>query len=218
MDDDRLLLVLASLREDLDVPSFDLAAPTAGPQRWWVIPAAAAVLVLVAVLAVEPSREALADWFGLGSTSVVRTDGAVAVGSGRLDDDSPEVVAEPEVALTAEHPLLRGSPEILEPPEGGTIYRWSDGEITLWARRVGVSTTKIVLPGEVIESLPEVGGGEGLWIAVDHTLVTSERIVGADRVLLWVLGDVELRLEADISQNDAVAIARSVRVVGTGTP
>ncbi len=93
-----------------------------------------------ATLAIAPVREAVADFLGIGSTSVevVPEPDADPVGLPTIDegliDLSPSAAesrlghALPDVAAT---PL--GEPDrIASMPEGGVLLAWSDGATTLW--------------------------------------------------------------------------------------
>lgn len=74
-------------------------------------------------------------------------------------------------------------------------------------------------PGTTIERV-EVGGVPGFWIEGEpHAVLYRDRggqplpdnIRLAGNVLLWQVGDLTLRLEADISRSQAIRIAESVR-------
>ena len=81
--DDRLEAALVALADTLDVPAAESVDPPAAVRhraqrrRRWLVAATVLVLLLAAVLAIAPSRDTVARWFGL---QVERDDGAGASG------------------------------------------------------------------------------------------------------------------------------------------
>ena len=77
---------------------------------------------------------------------------------------------------------------------------------------------KLVEPGTKVETV-EVGGSPGVWVAGRHVLAYRDRLGVfrqdtarlAGKTLIWQRGDVTLRLEGDLSKQEALRIARSAR-------
>src|SRR5688500_13667657 len=100
LSDEHLAVVLASVGDHLVVPEIDdtWSPVSAGHRRGGrrVVGAAAAALLGVALaggLGITPVREAVADWFGFGSTGFERVapDEADPTGLPPLDADLPNV-------------------------------------------------------------------------------------------------------------------------------
>jgi hypothetical protein len=223
---------LHDLSARLDLPEADLVdgvlarieAGAAAPRRSrrgarLAVAAAVAVAVLAAALAIEPSRQALADWFGIGSTIIRRVP----------ETDLPAPRTRPD--LGREEPVRPGDAPLpaLGPPaaayrRGADVrsYAWaaspdlpalagSDLGAVLGVRPAeGVPVTKLVPTGDPVEGV-SVGGVLGLWIPGDHVLLGPDGTpTKAERVLLWVKDGREYRLEANIDRDRAVALAEKV--------
>ena len=184
--------------------------------------AALVAVVVAATLAIAPVREAVADFLGIGSTSVevVPEPDADPVGLPTIDeglvDLSPSAAearlghALPDVAAT---PL--GEPDrIASMPEGGVLLAWSDGATTLWIhgammpadmtlheahRRRSGRTTRST--GSATRRSTVTG---------EHILQTPYRRVRAGTVVLWTEGDVEYRLESDLDLATMLDIAHDL--------
>ena len=213
------------------------ASPAAEPGsriRRAVLVGVVAVAVLGVTLAVTPAGQAVADWFGIGSTAfeiddpgAVEEDGSGGADSSTLDLGQP-VLPIPDVV-----PI-----ESLGPPNAvfdharrGRTYVWNTGtgsEIRLSARSTTGSTLAIksLASADDVEFLTVEVPNEpgvprpypGVWIGAPHTLsypvegLDLELIVDAGPVLIWVNvdDDVELRLEGATGKADAVALAAEV--------
>jgi hypothetical protein len=131
--------------------------------------------------------------------------------------------------------LLPGMPKLGEPDEvytGGSSRR--GGVVLVYSARpglpplagTGVGLVLTELPGEVESAYladgattgagieeASVAGGRGYWVAAGPSL--SSRVDRTDdlpgSVLFWERGGLALRLEADISKQEAIRIAESVR-------
>ena len=190
---------------------------------------AVVAIVSLAVGLIAPVREAVAGWLGIGST---RVDQAPAddrrqrpeVGEGL----EPATPAEVEDALGATPVSLGldasdlGPPELLAlAPEGGAILAWSQGAATLWVRpqagdgvSVGPFVKRPTGPQRlVVRDVPGLGD-QALVIEGDHALDTPGRSLAATTTVLWLDGGRELRLEADVSADRLVGIARSFDGLG----
>jgi hypothetical protein len=227
-DDHYLEAVLASVGRSLVVP--DAPAPVAwlparaAPRRpvatAWLVAAALAVVVLLSGLIVTPVREAVADWLGIGSTSIERVRGSEGDPSGLPSLAADAVPASPARARAElgglPVPVVRrlGAPEVLAiPREGGVLMAWPEGKTTLWVHRnagdgPGFVKKLLNVPDDV-RPVPGLGDAAAL-IDGEHVLETPARRLAAGRVLIWVAGDVEYRLESDLRASEMVEVARSV--------
>jgi hypothetical protein len=232
MNDVELGARLHDLSAQLDLPEVDLVdAVRAGIEangasshrrhRGTRLAVAAAVIVavLVAAIAIGPSREALAHWFGIGSTIIRRVPAT----------ELPAPRARPD--LGREEPVRPGDAPLpaLGPPVASYLrapdvrsYAWaaspdlpalagSDLGAVLSVRPAGgAPVTKLVPVDEPVEGV-SVGGAFGLWIPGDHVMLGPDGTpTKARRVLLWVKGDRELRLETNLDRDRAVALAEQV--------
>ena len=78
------------------------------------------------------------------------------------------------------------------------------------------SGTKLVGEDDPVEAV-RVGDADGLWIPAGHVLLGANGTpTAADRVLLWVSGGTEYRLETNLDKPDAVALATQVEGTPTG--
>jgi hypothetical protein len=183
------------------------------------VAAVVVLAVLAAALAIEPSREALAHWFGIGSTIIRRVPAS----------DLPSAPTRPD--LGREEPVPPGDAPLpaLGPPEARYTqapdvrsYVWpagadlpalagSDLGAVLSVRPSdGVPVTKLVPVGDPAEAV-SVGGVPALWIPGDHVLLGSDGTpTKAQRVLLWVVGGRQYRLETNVDRDRALALAATV--------
>lgn len=227
--DQQLGAVLASVGRHLVVPTgapkvvgLPAAAVARRPARSALLVAAAiAVLLLVAGAVVTPVRDAVADWLGIGSTSIEQVRGPQGDPRG-LPPLAAEAVpisaaaarAELGRALPVVHDRRLGAPALRAlPREGGVLMIWPRGKTTLWVHRdTGESVVFVKklynLQGQVT---PISGLGE-LAALIDgkHVLETPARRVAAGRVLIWVADGLEYRLESDLSRAAMLEVARSV--------
>ena len=231
---------LRVLATDLDVPDVDLgprvAAAVAAPVSRAVrlrpaVGLAFAVLVAAAlVVAVEPAREAVADWLGIGSTRVEVVDSTTepqglppAVGQLGSPADAAEAAAR-----LGRAPLLPattvGDPDGWLVGDSSATAVWRAGEalpeidgtglgllLTQGPEGAGtLGSVKQAGPDVVVEPAA-VKGSFGLWIEGDHLRTTEggETALAAN-VLLWVRGGLEFRLESSLDLAGAMSIAESV--------
>jgi hypothetical protein len=90
---------------------------------------------------------------------------------------------------------------------------WPEGKTTLWVHRnagdgPGFVKKLLNVPDDV-RPVPGLGDAAAL-IDGEHVLETPARRLAAGRVLIWVAGDVEYRLESDLRASEMVEVARSV--------
>ena len=172
--------------------------------------------------AITPVRRAVADWLGIGSTTVVHVPSTapagpaplpITAGLRRIDAaEADRRLGRPLPDATA---TVLGAPQALAAmPEGGVLMVWADGASTLWVHRAdmpaGVLVKKLIGADQPVTSLDGIGDG-ALAITGDHVLVTPHRTIAAGTVLLWTDGPTELRLESDLPLDTMIAIAGQVR-------
>jgi hypothetical protein len=230
LSDEHLALVLASVGDHLVVPEVDDPWSPASPGRRRrgrrVVGAAAAAVLGVTVaggVGITPVREAVASWFGLGSTGFERVapDEADPTGLPPLDAGLPTVSrTEAEAVLGRPLPHLDaarlglGEPDrIALPPEGGVLLGWDRGATSLWVRTtVDPAETrmrKLLDDYAVIQPVADLGEG-AVSVAGDHVLATPHRRVAAGSVVLWIDQGIEFRLESNLGVDATVSIARRV--------
>jgi hypothetical protein len=235
-----LELQLRSLGRELDFPEApDLApgigrrieaAPVVGfwSRRTLIVALAALAVAVGAVLAVPPARSAVLELFGIGSAEI------------RIVDDLPEVEAGPldlGFPITLEAARKR-MPGLIEPrledigdpdavyvsslaPGAPVTFVWGDRErprLLLTQVRGRFYFEKLVHgSGDVV--LTEVNGRSAAWIEGEpHVVFYDSETGGGDlpgrlarNTLVWSRGPVTVRLEGELSREEAERIARSVR-------
>ena len=219
-------------------PAPELAAAVAAriaPRRrrrgWAVFALALVAVVLAAALAIPGARSALLRWFHLGGVTIERVDQLPVVSK-----SAPLALGRRVTLAQAERRVsfrLR-VPSGLEPqrvyvdtfPPGGRISflygsRARPRMLVTEFQATGTSTyaQKIVPQKGTVEPV-SVAGAPGLWIAGPaHALYYVDRRGGVDeetlrlaaQTLVWQRSGVTYRLEADVSKDEALRIARSVR-------
>ena len=219
-------------------PTPELAMPTTTeprprPRRLVLAGIALAALALCfgAVLAASPgARSGLRDLFGIGSVRVTRLEGAPPEASGPLVPfGQPVSLDEAEHAVTFE--LRRPSTIRGRPPSQIYLDRTVGGGLVsfVWCCRPRIVLSellgdrieylhKMVGPSTRIENV-SVDGNPGLWVeGSDHILrvidsngtYQQRSIPVRGGVLLWIAHSLTLRLEGDLTREQALAIARSV--------
>ncbi|HZA79161.1 MAG TPA: hypothetical protein VE623_22525 [Acidimicrobiales bacterium] len=260
--DDDLALALRELGERLDLPApvdpvgaavGRIVSPDAFSRRKWSpgrpfqvqerVGLAAAALILVAlagVLAVPRSRQAVADWLGIGKVTVTYT-GDVPEAAGRTYDFGTPVSSADAVA-TAE----RAGWELEAPPTAGDPARAfigrPTGAVTLvWAPSgelpdiddTGIGLLLTAIPGTtdaggvtkrgtsgMTVELVRVGESPAYWIAGEpHEVVVTDAEGDpvhdssrlAGNTLVWTEGDVTYRLESALDRKEALDLASALR-------
>jgi len=217
--DARLDAALASLADALDVPEAAAPAPRRRPRRRRVavLLAAAAAAVVVLVVAVPPARDTVARWFGV---RVERDDGG-APAAGRFTDDVAPMAVDDALARAGLDALALdtaglGRPTAAgEPPEGGVLLAWDDGASTLWVRPGDDDVVVVKQIGDEATSAYVAGLGDyAVLVDGTHALDTPSRRVAAGRVLWWLDGGRQWRLESDLP---ATAMTAAARALATAT-
>lgn len=216
------LVVPARAEQVADVPRVvPRGRPHRVARRRWALVLAATVAVAAGLVLTPPVREGVADWLGIGTTSVrsVPDKEGDPTGLPALDDALRTVTPRAaEVALGASLPdaaaTRLGLPDRLAvPPEGGVVLVWAEGATTLWVRRPGEAAllplAKLVAGEEEVRAVGGLGDA-ALLVEGDHVLVTPHRRLRARAVLLWTVGDTEYRLESDLTPAAMIEVARSM--------
>ena len=198
-------------------------------RRALLVGVAAAIVAVGAVLAVPPARSAILDFFGIGSAEIRIVDELPEVETGPLDLGDRTTLA----AMRKRVPGLlepRGD-EVGKPDEVYVVdfrpgtpvtFLWGDPErprLLLTQVRGRFYFEKLVGGGSSVV-VTEVNGADAAWIGGEPHVVfyETERGGGADlparlarNTLVWSRGPVTLRLEGDLSREEAERIARTVR-------
>jgi hypothetical protein len=206
------------------------ARPRLLRRRAVLVAIAAAVVAVGAVLAVPPARSAIFDFFGIGSAEIRLVDELPEVDTGlplNLGDETSLEAArgrEPK-------PLEPRGEELGEPdavfvagrdPGAPLTFVWGDPErprLLLTQVSGRFNFEKLVQTNEGEITLVQVNGENAIWIEGEpHVIFYENEHGGADlpgrlarNTLVWSRGPVTLRLEGDLSREDAERIARSVR-------
>jgi hypothetical protein len=194
-------------------------APSADAEKWRR-PVAIALAVLVvaigAVLAVPPARTAILDWLGLRGVSIVRVD------------ELPPTPAVERLELGRRVTLEEAPLWLIVPDDEPDGVYLGNGTVSLvWGTPDRVRLLLTEFRGQAfIEKLIEqdarvervtVNGEAGAWLEEPHVVFFDDlrgrmrRSTGrlAGKTLLWQHGEVTLRLEGDLSKEDALRIART---------
>lgn len=223
-------VVLRELGRNIEFPPTpDLASAVRGrlgERRSWRRPVALALALLVvalgAALAVPAARTALLDWLGLKGVRIVRVEELPPVrANGDLDLGRSVTLAE----------ARRRAPWLLVPAEASDrIYvntSLPGGKVSfLWGSPASVRLlltefqgqafiSKLIEPEAKVE--PVDVGDQGVWLEEPHVFAFRDREGNfrestarlAGKTLLWQQGDVTLRLEGELSKQQALRIARS---------
>jgi hypothetical protein len=201
-------------------------------RRALVIAFAVLAVAAGALFAVPQTRGAILEFFHLRGVTIERVEElpAVPVQSGLgtfLGDPVTLSQARERADFDVVAPEALGEPDEVYfqdgPPPGGMVsfvYGTKDDPralFTQFAGRVDEIIFKKVAPDTKIEAVT-VDGQPGYWLEGAHFFsyldrhgdMESEQVRLAGNVLLWERGTRTLRLEADISKEEALRIAASV--------
>lgn len=202
------------------------------PRRALVIALAVLAVAVGAAFAVPQTRAAILEFFHLRGVTIERVQElptvSVQTGLGTfLGDRLTLAEARERASFEVVVPQELGDPDEVYfqdgPPAGGMvsfIYGTSDDPralFTQFAARVQDVIFKKVAPEAKIEAVT-VDGQPGYWLEGAHFFsyldregdMQSEQVRLAGNVLLWERGTRTLRLEANISKQEALRIAASV--------
>lgn len=223
---ERLEAVLISIGRHLEIPPAPTTAPyPVTPHRRGrpgplLVAAAVVALVVGGIVLVPSTRAAIADLLGIGSTRIEITPEAPIDQTGlpHVAQHLTQITVDEAVTILG-RPLpdtsgtALGRPEaVYRMPEGGVLLAWRDGTATLWVRAAAdpaIIFRKLIGSSERIETVDDLGL-EALIITGEHLLVTPQRRLAAQQVLLWYDDTHEYRLEADLAPADLVDIARQL--------
>jgi len=201
-------------------------------RRAFVIALAVLAVAVGAVFAVPQTRAAILEFFHLRGVTIERVHElptvSVQTGLGTfLGDRVTLAEARERASFDVVVPQALGEPDEVYfqegPPSGGMVsfvYGTSDDPealFTQFAARVDDVVLKKVAPETRTEAVT-VDGQPGYWLEGAHFFsyldregdMQSEQVRLAGNVLLWERGTRTLRLEADISKEEALRIAASV--------
>ena len=189
------------------------------PRRWLRRVAIAVAVLHVAsgaAFAVPPARTAILDWLGLRHVSIVRVD--------ELPPTEPIV----RLDLGRETSLAKAPLWVRVPDDKPDKVFAEDGTVNLvWGNlrqprllltefRGEAFIEKLVEPNTEVEAV-RVNGRPGAWLERQHVVIFRDprgrirdnagRLAG--KTLLWQDGEVTLRLEGDLTKEQALRIARS---------
>jgi len=198
-----------------------------GERRSWRRPVAIALTLLVvslgAALAVPAARTALLDWLGIRGARIVRVDKLPPVpATGNLDLGRPVELAEarrlaPWLLVPADAPDRAYFSTAI--PGGKVNLLWgtpTSVRLLLTEFRAQETFIEKLLEPEA-EAKPVEVGDRGVWLEAPHVFAfrdgdgvfREETARLAGKTLLWEQGDVMLRLEGELSKDEALRIARS---------
>jgi hypothetical protein len=187
-------------------------------------------VALGAVMAVPPARTAILDWLGFGGVEIRRVAELPAVpADGRLV--LGERVALAEARRLAGHPVLVPDEEGFERPNAVYVDTTAPGRpvalvygslerprLLVLEFRAAPLIEKALLGETRVEQL-DVEGARGLWIegprheffyrtGLGEAIRDTQRLAG--NTLLWTRGTLTLRIEGDLSREEAIRIAESM--------
>ena len=240
LDDAQLGALIAALGPAVEPTGIDLVAelraaidsnaPKLPRERQRTSLAVAAALVLVAgslVLLIAPARTAVADWLGIGSTSVVIVDELPPAEPAKLPTapptsesrhpDSIRLAAAEQLDLT----VLLPDPELVGAPGGWEIRDTGEaaelvvawGRFTLTARSPSPEAPlgKFVTAVDEVSAAVLTDGAPALWIEGFHVRAAGDWVESVGNTLLWEANGIEYRISGDLVQSEAIEIAASLR-------
>ena len=197
------------------------------PLRAVAVGVAVVVLAIAVAFAVPPARSAILHWFHLGGATVERVETlpqakerSQAAGLGR-----PVPLSEARDRVGFDLVLPRGrKPQrayVIGDSVASVLLRFRGRTVLLseFPSYGGEALKKLSVNGTVIEPA-RVGRAEGLWIeGAPHVLTWIDRESGyrerpiliRGNVLLWLHGDLTLRLEGRLTKAQALELARTIR-------
>ena len=223
---------LRQLGTELELPPTpDLASAIRGRlerPRAWRRPVLIALAVLVvavgAALAVPSARTAILDWLGLRNVSVVRVDELTpAHPLGRLDLGREVTLAEAKsradwLRVPSRKPDHVYVSDLV--PGGRLTLLWGTPSKVrlLLTETSGRAYIEKTVQGDSEVEPVDIGDG-GAWFQGQHVVMFQDRAgmphesTGrlAASTLAWQLGEVTLRLEGNISKDEALRFARDIQ-------
>ena len=211
-------------------PSFDLGFAERPARRWTLRPLALGLAILVAalaaVLALSPgARSAFLEIFRIRGATVERVESLPDVRAQRIDfgdrvgrDEAERRVGfelldlgEPDAIFVRPDGLASvvygdpGRPRLVLSQARGAIY---DGFLK---KTGGLGTTIVPVTVDGEPGLFVDGDEHFVMFRDENGQISDEQTYLAGTVLLWSRGDLLLRLEGDLTRDEALELARSVR-------
>lgn len=201
-----------------------------GPRRRLVVALAVVLAAVAAAFAVPGTRAAILELFHLRGVTIERVETLPTVPvQGGLGTFLGAPVSLEEARRRADFdlavPAALGEPHAVyfqESPPGGMVsFLYGTREdptalFTQFSASVDEVIYKKVAAGSTIRRV-SVGGHPGYWLEGAHSFtyfdrdknMQTEQVRLAGNVLLWEVGTRTLRLEADVSETEALRIAES---------
>ena len=236
-----LELRLRALGHELELPPEPALAPSAlgrlspsgtRPLQWRRAAAFALALVAIAVataFAVPQARTAILRFFHLGGATVIRVEtlppAVERKHAGGLGRPMPRAEAERRLGFRLALPRFAGGGPrrvyVIGQAVGTMVVRWHSRRVLLSEfSSFGASALKKLAANATIIDSVEVNGRAGLWLeGGPHTLTYFDRELGFQQrtilirgnVLLWLHGELTLRLEGNLTRSQAIELARTIR-------
>jgi hypothetical protein len=206
----------SAIRGRLERPPRFLRRPVA------IALAVAVVAAIAAAFAVPQSRSAILDWLGLRNVSVVRVEKLPAVpAQGRLDLGSRVTLDEakrraPWLLLPDTEPDSVWVNESLPGGKVSLLWGTPSNVRLLLTEFTGQTYIEKVIEGDTQVERVKIGNA-GAWFHGPHVVMFQDRDGRfresharlAASTLVWQLGDVTLRLEGNLTKDEALRIART---------
>jgi hypothetical protein len=197
-----------------------------------VFAAIALAVVVTSVLAITPTRHAVARWFGIGGVRITQTDTTLPPATGATTSsvsastpiDLDTIARALAFRVRVPSPALAGAPTgaTVDPavPSGLIEIRYGEFTLVELASQPGAPPVleKVLGPGTTTRTVT-VTGRPGVWISGDpHQIAynasdgdfTTDTVRRAGNVLLWEDHGVTYRIEGLASLDTALAIANSL--------
>ena len=199
------------------------------PQRIRWTRTLAALVLLVAVVMISPLRASVLEWLRIGIIGFYPEDGPIPTPSMRslidLFGQTTLEDAQQNIQFTLKLPADFGPPDFVYRQNGdgpAVILVWQAKEgrpaISLYQFYFGTDRPYY---GKLIDQATNtlVNGNRAAWVDMPHMLVYEhEGIIRRQssfliqgNVLIWAEGNVTYRLESNLTMEQAVAIAESLR-------
>lgn len=183
----------------------------------WLVAAAAVLVVALAVTAVAPARDAIANLLGLGNTSVQHVDELPASAPTTLPaargSDAQLRGELRRAGLSAPSRRVVGDPIAWNIDAAGeTVVVWLAAALSQ-NRTTDAGVAMKLVPRDVGVVATTVNGQEALWVPGRHVRTVDGTNFSADSALLWVANSTMYRLETSRLLAAARSMAESVAPV-----
>lgn len=203
-----------------------------GSRRAWSYAAALLALLAVGVLAVPQARASVIEFLRFGAIRLILGPATATPVSTRIPVLTPTVpplsgrTTLADVRTMARFPiLLPAYPSDLGPPDE-VYFQQFEGQVvaTVWNATDGtprialyhITEREFALKAVQVLEQTTVNGSPALWVRGPHLALFEDLRMGeiqfvAGDVLIWTEGGVTYRLESQLSLDEAVRIAESLR-------